>query len=111
MGPRRDQHGRVAVRDDVRGLFRRQVPVDRRVVQAGALRRPREREQLGLVAEQQRDVVAEAEALRGQERGGPVRLRAQPPVRESPAAPMTSAGLPTAAAAPSVAAAWSVPVM
>ena len=52
----------VAVLDDVGHLLGGEVGVDRRVVEAGALGRPADLEEAGLVLDQEGDVVTEAEA-------------------------------------------------
>ena len=51
----------VAVADDVGDLLGREVGVDRGVVEAGALGRPADLEEAGLVLDQEGDVVAEPE--------------------------------------------------
>ena len=56
-----DEHLRVAVVEDVRGLLGVEVPVDARVEEARALRGPAHLEELGPVLHEHRDVIAEAQ--------------------------------------------------
>ena len=59
-----DEHLRVAVVEDVRGLVGVEVPVDAREEEARPLRGPARLEELDAVLHQHRDVVAEAQAGR-----------------------------------------------
>src|SRR5438477_404164 len=71
---RRDQRGRAAVVDDVLHLGRAQMRVDRRVVEAGSLRGPRDLEVRAVVLHQDRDVVADLRRRTPRPPGGPMAL-------------------------------------
>ena len=60
VAARGDQHLRAAVAHDVLDLGRGEAVADRRVVEAGALRRPADLEEARVVLEQDRDRVAAA---------------------------------------------------
>ncbi len=68
-GARREQDGRATVVDHVRRFVGREPGVDRRVVEAGPLRGPRQLERGGPVVEQQRDVVTGLETRAAQRPG------------------------------------------
>ena len=64
---RGEQHLRAAVLDDVAGLVRGQVPVDRGPVRATALRAPGDREVLEPVGHEDRDMIARPHAEPGEQ--------------------------------------------
>ena len=81
-----DHRARPAVADDVGDLGRGEVPVDRRVVEAGAQRRPHHLEVAQVVGQQDGDVVAAAQAPLVPELGELVRALVELAVGERVAA-------------------------
>ena len=72
LGGRRHHDARLAVVDDVRDLVGREVRVDARVVEAGALGAALALEHPRVVLDEERDVVAALQALGAVQLGHPV---------------------------------------